>query len=451
MKYMIINYEINKVNDEEVLFLYFDIDSEFASGNFKEKYKNIRDYIRKFIKDNKIAFVGSTAVIVVGGTILGNVILNSNKDKYSTYALRDRYEEIISSIPSDVNMENIIVKEANASTEENNNSNNIVNNDISEVIPNNVDSDSNDKQVSSETKNNTVKESVNLNQNVNVVDNINIEDSVKEETIEVDNNIYITIQRYNGQMVTLKLEEYITGVVASEMPALFHSEALKAQAIIARTYALKAMKRGKLLTDTNSTQNYKDNVELRTMWGSNFNAYYNKIKEAVFSTKGMYLTYNGNYIEAVYHSTSNGRTEDSVYGWGNYYPYLISVDSQYDNLNPSFLVSTTLSYDKLSTLLGVNVDIDTEFNIIDKTDGNRVKTISVGDNSYTGTNFRNILGLRSADFDIEKTEDGVIFTTRGYGHGVGMSQYGANGMAKNGYSYSQILSHYYPGTVISNY
>ncbi len=210
------------------------------------------------------------------------------------------------------------------------------------------------------------------------------------------------------------------------------------------------MSTGKLLTDSNSTQNYKDNEQLKNIWLSNFNTYYNKVKEAVSNTKGMYLTYNGNYIEAVYHSTSNGKTENSIYGWGNYYPYLVSVDSQYDSLNPSFSVSTTLPYDKLSTLLDTDINMETEFNIVDKTDGNRVKTIIVGDKSYTGTNFRNILGLRSADFDIEKIEDGVIFTTRGYGHGVGMSQYGANGMAKKGYSYSQILSHYYPGTVINN-
>ena len=267
---------------------------------------------------------------------------------------------------------------------------------------------------------------------------------------EIDTNTYITIQRSNGQMETIELEEYITGVVSSEMPALFHTEALKAQAIIARTYALKAISKGKLLTDSNSTQNYNDINQLKNMWGGNYNTYYNKVKDAVNSTKGMYLTYNGTYIEAVYHSTSNGKTESSVYGWGNYYPYLISVDSQYDSLNPSFLVSTTISYEKLSSLLGMDINSDTEFNITDRTDGDRVKTIIVNDKSYTGTSFRNLLGLRSADFDIEKTDDGVIFTTRGYGHGVGMSQYGANGMAKNGYSYSGILSHYYPGTVINS-
>ncbi len=455
---MITNYEIRKVNDEEVLFLYFDIDSEFTKEGLKKQYKNIQEYVKKFIKDNKIAFAGTTAVIVVGGSILGNIILNKdyNSDKYKAYAYKDRYQEIIPGIPSEVNIEDIINDEEINTTEDNVDIEVTNVEDVSvdidnEATPSDVVNNSENK-VTNEVINNNVNQSV--NQSVNVIeDNINtqpIEEEVIEEPEEVDDNTYITIQRSNGLMETIELEEYITGVVSSEMPALFHSEALKAQAIIARTYALKAMSKGKLLTDSNSTQNYKDVNQLRSIWGGNFNTYYNKVKDAVSSTKGMYLTYNGSYIEAVYHSTSNGKTENSIYGWGNYYPYLVSVDSQYDNLNPSFLVSTTLSYDKLSSLLDMEINIDTEFSIVDKTDGDRVKTIMVGDKTYTGTNFRNILGLRSADFDIEKKEDGITFTTRGYGHGVGMSQYGANGMAKNGYSYSQILSHYYPGTLISS-
>lgn len=448
---MITNYEIRKKGNEEVLFLYFDFDSEFSLDNFKKQYKGIEDYIKKFIKDNKIAFIGSTAVIVVGGSILGNILLNndSNKDKYNTYALNNEYQEIISNVPSEDNLEEIINGEDNNIIEEEviDETNNVSNNAISTESNNNIVS--NDIKENNNVVNYNVNESVNDNVNNTANENISNEEVI-DNVEEVDNNTYITIQRSNGQMETIELEEYITGVVSSEMPALFHTEALKAQAIIARTYALKAMSKGKLLTDSNSTQNYKDINQLKNMWGGNFNTYYNKVKDAVNSTKGMYLTYNGTYIEAVYHSTSNGKTESSVYGWGNYYPYLISVDSQYDNLNPSFLVSTTMSYEKLSSLLEMDINSDTEFNITDRTDGDRVKTIIVNDKSYTGTNFRNILGLRSADFDIEKTDDGVIFTTRGYGHGVGMSQYGANGMAKNGYSYSGILIHYYPGTVINS-
>ena len=205
---------------------------------------------------------------------------------------------------------------------------------------------------------------------------------------------------------------------------------------------------GRTLSDNESTQSYKDNGELASMWGGNFDSYYSKVKNAVNSTKGVYLTYNGSYIDAVYHSTSNGRTEDSSNVWGNYYPYLVSVDSTYDNSNPSFSISKTFSFFDLSSKLGINVDSNTEFNILGYTSGGRVSSISVGGVEFNGVSFRSMLGLRSADFDITKSDDGVIITTRGYGHGVGMSQYGANGMAKAGYSYRDILLHYYSGVSI---
>jgi len=452
---MITSYEIKKVNDEDVLFLYFDFDTEFTINGLKKQYNNIQGYIKKFIKDNKVAFAGTSVVIVVGGSILGNIILNKdyNRDKYNTYALRDRYQEIISSIPSDANLKSIINDDKNNNSIEENTNTDIGEDGASEFttsdeVNNNNNNNNNYIEVYQEIKNDNVNNSI--NQEVNINEETTGIHSVNAEPIEVDDNTYITIQRSNGQIETIELEEYIIGVVSSEMPALFHSEALKAQSIIARTYALKAIDKGKLLTDSNSTQNYKDINQLKSLWGSNFNNYYNKVKDAVSSTKGMYLTYNGSYIEAVYHSTSNGKTENSIYGWGNYYPYLVSVDSQYDSLNPSFLVSTTLSYDKLSDILDMDININTDFNIIDRTDGDRVKTIVVNDKIYAGNVFRNILGLRSADFDIEKAENGIIVTTRGYGHGVGMSQYGANGMARNGYLYNQILNHYYPGTVINS-
>ena len=159
------------------------------------------------------------------------------------------------------------------------------------------------------------------------------------------------------------------GVVGAEMPASFHNQALMAQAIIARTYALKANSKGQILSDNESTQSYKDNDELKSLWGSSYNAYYNKIKGAVISTKGMYLTYNGEYIDAVYHSTSNGKTEDSSNVWGNYFPYLVSVESPYDSLNPSFSQDKTITYQELSTKLNTDINIDTDFFIQSKTSG----------------------------------------------------------------------------------
>jgi len=215
--------------------------------------------------------------------------------------------------------------------------------------------------------------------------------------------------------------------------------------VVSRTYTLKCISIGKTLTDNASTQMYKSKGELQSMWGANFNSYYAKVKQAVDSTKGEYLTYNGTYIDAVYHSTSNGRTEDASNVWGNSYPYLVSVESSYDNTNPSFSISKSFSYSELSSKLGFSVNGDSEFNILGYTSGGRVSSISIDGNIFSGVSFRSMLGLRSADFDIVKNNDGVVITTRGYGHGVGMSQYGANGMGKAGYSYRDILLHYYPG------
>ena len=234
------------------------------------------------------------------------------------------------------------------------------------------------------------------------------------------------------------------------MPASFNMEALKAQSIVARTYAVNTINKNKRLTDNNSTQNYKSNDELRSMWGSNFNTYYEKVKNAVNSTKGMYLTYNGEIIDAVYHSTSNGYTEDSIYVWGNSKPYLKSVSSIYDNTNKNYLYTLYLSYEDISNKLKNSVDINTEFNILEKSSSGRVVNVEINGITYSGINIRSLLGLRSTDFNIEKTDTGINFITRGYGHGVGMSQYGANGMANHGSNYRDILLHYYTGVSISS-
>ena len=232
------------------------------------------------------------------------------------------------------------------------------------------------------------------------------------------------------------------------MPASFNMEALKAQAVVARTYALKTINTGKILTDDVKTQTFKDNDELKKIWGSNYDTYFNKVKSAVLSTKGEYLTYNGTIIDAVYHSTSNGKTENAKNVWGNSVPYLISVDSMYDNLNPSYEKTTFVSYTDISNKLKLEVNGDTTIKLVGVTEGDRVSYINILDRTFTGVEFRNILGLRSADFDIEKTDLGLNIITRGYGHGVGMSQYGANGMAKAGINYKEILKHYYYGIKI---
>ena len=426
--------------------MFFDFNYEFSSFDFMAKREKIHDVVRNFIRDHNIIFKGATIALVAGGILFGSI--NLSTPSFSQVAMNNNVsiEEKVDDSKSDDIVKIEDVKENSVVNDNVSVSDNevVVNSDSPSIVIDNTKSDS--------VVNNAGSNVSDVNNDVSVSEPIAstiVSEPVNEVSeVVVDNNIYVSVRRSDGRVVSLELEDYVTGVVGAEMPALFNSEALKAQAVIARTYALKANSMGRTLSDNESTQSYKDNGELAGIWGSNYSSYYSKIKDAVNSTKGIYLTYNGNYIEAVYHSTSNGRTEDSSNVWGNSYPYLVSVDSVYDNSNPSFSISKSFSYSDISSKLGINVSSNTEFNILGYTSGGRVSSISVDGTEFSGVSFRSMLGLRSADFDIVKNDEGVVITTRGYGHGVGMSQYGANGMGKAGYSYSDILLHYYPGVSI---
>ena len=443
---MINGYTIRKVNGQDVMYLFFDFNYEFSSFDFMAKREKIHDVVRNFIRDHNIIFKGATIALVAGGILFGSI--NLSTPSFSQVAMNNNVsiEEKVDDSKSDDIVKIEDVKENSVVNDNVSVSDNevVVNSDSPSVVIDNTKSDS--------VVNNAGSNVSDVNNDVSVSEPVAstiVSEPVNEVSeVVVDNNIYVSVRRSDGHVVNLELEDYVTGVVGAEMPALFNSEALKAQAVIARTYALKANSMGRTLSDNESTQSYKDNGELASLWGGNYSSYYSKIKDAVNSTKGIYLTYNGNYIEAVYHSTSNGRTEDSSNVWGNSFPYLVSVDSIYDNSNPSFSISKSFSYSDISSKLGINVSSNTEFNILGYTSGGRVSSISIDGTEFSGVSFRSMLGLRSADFDIVKNDDGVIITTRGYGHGVGMSQYGANGMGKAGYGYRDILLHYYPGISI---
>lgn len=259
----------------------------------------------------------------------------------------------------------------------------------------------------------------------------------------------INVKLASGQIISVSLEDYVIGVVGAEMPAEFQTEALKAQAVASRTYALKRTASGNTISASVSDQTYNTVEQLKQKWGNSFNKYYTKIQSAVNATKGQTLKYNGSYIEALFFSTSNGRTEDSVNVWGNSYPYLKSVDSPWDTSVSSFLSTKSISMSEISNKLGVNLTSVSQINITSRTVGNRVGNVNICGNDYTGVKIRQLLGLRSADFEVSQNGNNIVFTTKGYGHGVGMSQYGANEMAKSGYSYTQILKHYYTGVTIT--
>lgn len=257
----------------------------------------------------------------------------------------------------------------------------------------------------------------------------------------------------NNTITSMNLEEYVIGVVAKEMPASFNEEALKAQAIASRTYAVYKMQNSNkdydIVTDV-SNQGYMSISEMENKWGTEFNKYYEKVKSAVDKTKGKIMLYNNEVIEAYYFAMSNGYTEDVELVFSEKKEYLQSVKSEYEDENlKNFSVTETYNKKEICEKLELNCN---NFNIskIERSNTGRVNTITINDKEIKGTTFRSKLGLRSTDFRVEINNDEVKITTKGYGHGVGMSQYGANGMANNGYNYEEILKYYYKNIKISS-
>ncbi|MEH6942837.1 stage II sporulation protein D [Bacillus sp. JJ722] len=263
----------------------------------------------------------------------------------------------------------------------------------------------------------------------------------------------------DNKVSKLPLEKYIVGVVAAEMPAEFELEALKAQALTARTYIVNHMMNGSSnkalkgadVTDTVDDQVYKSDDELKAQWGADYNWKYKKVAQAVLETEGQIITYGGKPITATFFSTSNGFTENSEAIWPSPYPYLKSVESPWDKQSPKFYDRKVVSVEQFEKSLGVNIkDKNSIGSIIKRTPGKRVASVKINGKVISGKDVREKLGLRSSDFSWERKGDSIIITTKGYGHGVGMSQYGANGMAKEGKNYEQIVKHYYSGIQIAS-
>lgn len=422
---MISGYKIiNQNNDEDVLFLYLDFSFEFG-GKKQSFFKTIKRFLKT------INFKGTKILLVSSGIIIGTLYINpykinkldtpTNYNYVSKIIIHDFNENELTDYEININKDGKIQKGNILEKEKNDSVNNVTNVNIqkSNKLSNNVEENSTNKSNLTETKKENIKK----------------------------NEITVTVYRNNGKIINLELEEYVLGVVGAEMPASFNIEALKAQAILARTYALKSIKNGKKLTDTVSTQAYKDNSELQKLWKNDYTKYYEKIKKAVNETKGKVILYNNEYIDAVYHSTSNGKTENSKNVWKNSLPYLVSVDSSWDKNVKSYKKETIFEINEFCNILKLDVEEPITYEIIHNETG-RVRQITINNKTFSGTEFRNLLKLRSTDFEIEINDEKVKVTTYGYGHGVGMSQYGANEMAKQGYSYIQILKHYYTGVVI---
>lgn len=427
---MIINYKIELENNNEILYIFFDFSYEFGKvGSVKEE--DIFSKILNYIKDKKIKFNGKKVMLCASGIVFATLLFSPITN--NIYLNYNNVEVVENMLTQDINKflnEDILLQNTNKELNE-------------EVLVNNI-SNLNEENKTKENNYNKLNTDVKLKQDISE-DKIKNENNLKEE-LKYENPV--TIYRNNGEIVTLELEHYLIGVVAAEMPASFNIEALKAQAVAARTYALKYISEGKKLTDTEATQSYKDKEELKIKWGIDFNKYYQKIEDAVKSTEGVYMTYNGKYIDAVYHASNNGYTVSSFDVWGNDIPYLNSVESNFDINTSSYLREKIFLLEEFNQKLGVIFNLKENINII-KDETNHVKNVLIGNENFTGVEFRQKLGLRSTDFDIDVVGEKIKITTRGYGHAVGMSQYGANEMANRGFNYLDILNHYYGGIIIA--
>ena len=269
------------------------------------------------------------------------------------------------------------------------------------------------------------------------------------ENIKPD--VTVKVLNKDDTISELNLEDYLVGVVAAEVPVYFEEEALKAQAVAARTYALKTKENNKDreydLTTTVSTQVYKTDAELRSQWKENYVSNINKIKKAVKDTSGEYISYDNNPIYAFFFSTSNGFTENNVNVFGQDLPYLKSVDSSFDlTENKNSLVTKTIDLSEFYKLLNIEFSNDLKISDINRSETGRILSLKVNGVNFKGRDFQKLLSLRSNDISISQDSDKVIITTKGFGHGVGMSQYGANALAKQKKTYRDILEYYYIGT-----
>lgn len=271
--------------------------------------------------------------------------------------------------------------------------------------------------------------------------NYNDIDEFKSDALVDD--LMVDMSNYN--MKDIPLGEYLEGVISCEMPVLFQDEALKAGVVSARTYYLYHYYNRENYKPSNGGQCYLSSDDLESRWGSNYTLYSTKIKDIVRDTKNQVITYDGDIILSYYFSMSNGYTEDASYVFSESKPYLVSVSSEFDKSLVNNVKKVSISLDEFKDTLLIDGEVDV--NNISRNESNRVIEVCINSKCYSGLEIRKMFNLRSTDFDIVIDKE-VNFVTRGYGHGVGLSQYGANEMAKLGYKYQDILKYYYKDTKI---
>ena len=250
------------------------------------------------------------------------------------------------------------------------------------------------------------------------------------ENLETDNNIEIKTDKivkvfYNNENNEISINDYVLSVLSCEMPALFEEEALKAGAVAIRTFYMFKENNESNYIATNSDQCYRTIEDMKQNWQENFDQYYNRLKRIVEETDGEFVTYDGEIIESFYFSMSNGYTENSEEVFIKAYPYLVSVSSTWDKNVNNYEKTTIFSLNEFKSKLGIISDY-IDININSYSEGKRIKEMTINNKIYKGTEIRKLLNIRSTDFDIKVEGGQVYITTRGYGHGFGISQYGAN-------------------------
>ncbi len=288
-----------------------------------------------------------------------------------------------------------------------------------------------------------------------------------EPRVQEEGTIVRLYRHETGTVEIISLEDYVTGVVAAEMPALFPEEALKAQAVAARTYIVKRMVAGGVMNnyhkgadtcdDPSHAQGYLTRENMKERWGTlKYYQYYYKIRMAVDNTAGEIITYQGQPIDPVFHAACGGHTENAEDVWKFSMPYLRGVACPYE-ADPEPVRQVAISRERVAKALNVDLDsvaASTNQNqliqVVESSATGRPKTLLINDRILSASEIRQKLGLRSTNFTCQYEDDEIVFETVGYGHGVGMCQYGACGLAKHGYDYKKIINHYYTGVQINN-
>ncbi len=287
-------------------------------------------------------------------------------------------------------------------------------------------------------------------------------ETAEEEPTENVNSTVKVMNASSKNITEMSLREYLIGVVAAEVNPAYHEEAIKAQIVAAHTKLeyTKLHKTDNLedadITDSAAThQGYLTDDEQKEKWGENYKTYREKLEKCVDAVINVILVYENEPINAVFHAISNGQTENATDVWGGNYPYLVSVQSAGDKLSPAYKSEVTVTSDEFKKKMTENGaslgDEPTKWvEKITNTDTGMVKEIIIGGKSFKGTEIRSIFGLKSSTFAVKYNDGNFVFSVCGYGHGVGMSQYGADYMARQGFSYDEILGHYYTNTKMQN-